>query len=70
MNQTDEHLWSSFEALAKTYPNDSGVRLTADLARWLLEERQRRKLPIPPKLDQVTRTVVQIFEAADKSDPI
>jgi hypothetical protein len=31
-----------FEALAKTYPHDDGVRMTADLARWLLEERATR----------------------------
>ena len=31
MNQTNDNLWLSFEALAKTYPHDNGVRMTADL---------------------------------------
>jgi hypothetical protein len=59
MNQTNDGLWLSFEALAKTYPHDNGVRMTADLARWLLEERQRLKLPIPPINDKAVRTVTQ-----------
>jgi hypothetical protein len=59
MNQTNDGLWLSFEALAKTYPHDNGVRMTADLARWLLEERQRLKLPTPPIIDKVVRTVTQ-----------
>ena len=50
MNQTNDALWLSFEALAKTYPHDNGVRMTADLARWLLEERQRLELPVPQSL--------------------
>lgn len=57
MNQTNDDLWLSFEALAKTYPHDNGVRMTADLARWLLEERQRLQLPIPLIIDKVVRTV-------------
>jgi len=59
MNQTNDGLWLSFEALAKTYPHDDGVRMTADLARWLLEERQRVQLPAPPIIDKVVRTVMQ-----------
>jgi len=59
MNQTNDALWLSFEALAKTYPHDHGVRLTADLARWLLEERQRLELPVPSIIDKVVRTVTQ-----------
>ena len=59
MNQTNDGLWLSFEALAKTYPHDDGVRMTADLARWLLEERQRLHLPAPPIIDKVVRTVTQ-----------
>jgi len=62
MNQTNDGLWLSFEALAKTYPHDNGVRMTADLARWLLEERQRLKLPTPPIMDKVVRTVTQEWE--------
>ena len=59
MNQTNDGLWLSFEALAKTYPHDDGVRMTADLARWLLEERQRLQLPALPIIDKVVRTVTQ-----------
>lgn len=59
MNQTNDALWLSFETLAKTYPHDNGVRMTADLARWLLEERQRLELPVPPIIDKVVRTVTQ-----------
>jgi hypothetical protein len=59
MNQTNDALWLSFEALAKTYPHDNGVRMTTDLARWLLEERQRLELPVPPIIDKVVRTVTQ-----------
>ena len=59
MNQTNDALWLSFETLAKTYPHDNGVRMTADLARWLLEERQRLALPVPPIIDKVVRTVTQ-----------
>ena len=59
MNQTNDGLWLSFEALAKTYPHDDGVRMTADLARWLLEERQRVQLPATPIIDKVVRTVMQ-----------
>ena len=58
MNQTDDSLWLAFEALAKTYPEDNGVRMTADLARWLLQERQRLNLPAPPIIEKVIRTVV------------
>lgn len=64
MNKTDDSLWLSFEALAKTYPHDDGVRMTADLARWLLEERQRLQLPAPPIIDKVVRTVTQELDAA------
>ena len=59
MNQTNDNLWLSFEALAKTYPHDNGVRMTADLARWLLEERQRQGLPLPRIIEKVVRTVTQ-----------
>ena len=55
----NDDLWLSFEALAKTYPHDDGVRMTADLARWLLEERQRVQLPIPPVMEKVVRNVAQ-----------
>lgn len=59
MHKTNDAIWLAFEALAKTYPNDGGVRITADLARWLLEERQRLNLPAPPIIEKVVRTVIQ-----------
>ena len=59
MDKTNDTLWVAFEALAKTYPQDDGVRMTADLARWLLEERQRLRLPAPPIMEKVVRTVTQ-----------
>jgi hypothetical protein len=31
MNQTPNGLWLSFQAFAKTYPHDNGVRITARL---------------------------------------
>lgn len=59
MNQINDDLWLSFEALAKTYPHDNGVRMTADLARWVLEERQRQRLPIPPIIEKIVSAVSQ-----------
>jgi hypothetical protein len=59
MNKSNDDLWLAFEALAKTYPLDDGVRMTADLARWLLEERQRVQLPIPPLMQKVVRNLSQ-----------
>jgi hypothetical protein len=64
MNQTNDALWLAFEALAKTYPHDGGVRMTADLTRWLLEERERLQLPAPPIIQKVLRTVTQELGAA------
>ncbi|MGA2710083.1 MAG: hypothetical protein ACLQJ0_30285 [Steroidobacteraceae bacterium] len=57
MNQTPDELWQSFESLAETYPHDGGVRITAHLARWLVEERQRLNIPIPPVLQKIVQTV-------------
>jgi hypothetical protein len=68
MDQTNDALWLSFEALAKTYPHDNGVRMIADLARWLLQERQRLELPVPSIIDKVVRTVTQeITVSAERS---
>jgi hypothetical protein len=64
MTETDDKLWLSFESLAKTYPQDGGVRMTADLARWLLEEHERLKIPTPPVLQKVVRTVAQELDAS------
>jgi hypothetical protein len=41
MNPINDDLWQAFKRLAETYPDDDGVRMTVDLARWLEEERQR-----------------------------
>jgi hypothetical protein len=65
MNQTPDELWLSFEALAKTYPYDDGVRITAHLARWLVAERQRLPIPIPPVLQKVVRTVSDAVVSTD-----
>jgi hypothetical protein len=59
MHQTNDSLWLAFEALARTYPHDNGVRMTADLARWLLEERHRLRLPTPPVIEKVVCVVTQ-----------
>lgn len=58
MDQTPNELWVSFKALAKTYPHDDGVRITAHLARWLIQERQRLQIPIPVVLQEVVKEVV------------
>jgi len=60
MNKSNDALWLAFEALAKTYPDDDGVRMTADLTRWLLEQRQRLQLPIPPIIQKVARAVAPV----------
>jgi hypothetical protein len=57
MNQTPNKLWLSFKALANTYPRDEGVRATAHLAKWLVEERQRLQIPIPTVLQTVVNEV-------------
>jgi hypothetical protein len=59
MMETNDALWLAFEALAKTYPHDGGVRMTADLARWLLDEHERSSLPAPPILKKVIRAVTK-----------
>jgi hypothetical protein len=59
MKETNDALWLAFEALARAYPHDDGVRMTADLARWLLEERQRLQPRAPPTMYKVVRTVTQ-----------
>ena len=64
MKETNDALWLAFEALAMRYPHDHGVRMTADLARWLLEERQRLELPAPPIIQKVLSTVTQELDAS------
>ena len=68
MNQTPDELWLSFKALAETYPHDDGVRITAHLARWLIQERQRLQIPIPPVLQKVVEAVVK--EVASPDSPL
>jgi hypothetical protein len=63
MHEVNDAQWLAFEALAKTYPNDNGVRLTADLARWLVEEYQRQKLPVAPIVQRVLHTVTQELQS-------
>jgi hypothetical protein len=64
MTETSDALWVAFEALAKKYPHDGGVRMTADFARWSLEEHQRSKLPAPPIVQKVIRAVTRDSIAA------
>jgi len=59
MNQTRDEVWLKFEALAKTYPHDEGVGITAHLVRWLVEERQRLQLPTPADLQRIVETVAK-----------
>ena len=63
MDKTNDDLWLAFEALAKTYPHDHGVRMTADLTRWLLEERQRLQLAMPPIIEKVAHTLTAAPDA-------
>ena len=65
MNQTPDELWLSFRTLAKTYPHDNGVRLTAHLAKWMLEESQRLQIPIPSVLQKVVEAVAQEVVSPD-----
>jgi hypothetical protein len=57
MKKADDAVWLAFTALAKTYPHDNGVRITADLSRWLLEERQRLGLLTPPNMQRALDAV-------------
>lgn len=38
MNLRDDDLWSTIKELTKTHPNDQGIRMIADLARWVEEQ--------------------------------
>jgi hypothetical protein len=64
MKETNDPLWLAFKALAKAYPHDDGVRMTADLARWLLEERRRLQPPAPPIMHKIVPIVTQELHAA------
>ena len=64
MNESNDALWLAFGALAEQYPHDGGVRMTSDLARWLLQERQRLQLPAPPVIQKILSVVAQDREGA------
>jgi len=64
MDDNNDALWPAFEALARRYPDDGGVRMAADLARWLLEEHQRACLPAPPIVHKIIRALTPESEAA------
>jgi hypothetical protein len=70
MNQTPKELWLSFKELANTHPHDEGVRATAHLARWLIEERQRLQIPIPPVLQTVMSEVVSPHSLRVRQPPL
>jgi hypothetical protein len=40
MNLIHDDVCKKIEDLAKTYPNDQGVRMITDLARWVEEQCQ------------------------------
>jgi len=65
MDQTPNELWLSFKALANTYACDEGVRITAHLARWLLEERRRWQIPVPAVLQKVVDAVMKEMTSPD-----
>jgi hypothetical protein len=66
MDESNSSLWLAFAALANTYPNDNGVRMTQDLARWLMQEQHMAALPAPPIMLEVLGKVVQ--DSAAKPD--
>jgi hypothetical protein len=70
MNKTPNELWLSFKLLANTYPRDEGVRATAHLARWLVEERQRFQIPIPPVLHTVVNEVASPDSPRVREPPV
>jgi hypothetical protein len=65
MNKVDDKLWHAFKHLAEQYPDDHGVRMTSDLARWLIEEQQRQRLL--SQLRAVSETTMEA--AADVGSP-
>ena len=69
MTETNDDLWRAFESLANTYPQDHGLRMTADLARWMLEERQRLQLPPPQLLAQVVQNIADVLVTLPPQPP-
>lgn len=60
MPQTPEELWLAFDTLARRYPHDQGVKISADLARWLVEEHQRAEVPLPDGLEGIVGTLANV----------
>jgi len=65
MDKFDDKLWHAFKHLAEQYPDDHGLRMTSDLARWLIEEQQRQRLL--GQLRAVSETTIEA--AADLGSP-
>jgi hypothetical protein len=65
MDKVNDKLWHAFKHLAEQYPDDHGVRMTSDLARWLIEEQQRQRLL--GQLRAVSETTMEA--AADVGSP-
>jgi hypothetical protein len=38
MNLINDDLWKKIRNMAETYPNDQGVQMITDLARWIEEQ--------------------------------
>ena len=50
MLEINDELWQAFEQLANKYPEDNGVRMTMDFARWVREhprQLQQREKDLP-----------------------
>jgi len=62
INEDSDDLWLAFEALAKTYPHDEGVRLTAHLGRRLVEDHRRLHVRIPAVMEKVVHSVLKMVE--------
>jgi hypothetical protein len=46
------------------------VRITAHLARWLIQERQRLQIPIPVVLQNVVEEVVSSVSPLGRQSPV
>jgi hypothetical protein len=46
------------------------VRVTAHLARWLIQERQRLQIPIPAVLQKVVEEVVSPVSSLGRQSPV
>ena len=59
LTNTNKKIWRAFESLARAIPDDQGVRMTVDLAKSMLVERHRLKVPVPPILVEVLQRVAK-----------